>query len=235
MLTTKLCYCLHAEHISARIGTPMKRRRRWLTLGVALLAGILGSAAPAQADIYLSNPIISVALGPTMPPEPFANRTTADSLASIIDALTATSSELHLQTTHVWVSGSTLEIDFDLSAEYNLSAFHFWNYHTESFDVDDVDLRFFDSSGTFLGTIENLSPALGNDTGMDSRAWPQRQSLPTTLTWNFHPTSATLTPYSPVQKMKSISITSAFLVSYPLFLAMSKATPPSTCSMSLRL
>jgi hypothetical protein len=126
-------------------------------------------ATNMRAEImFLNNPTITVALGLSMSPEPFANRTTAASLASIIDAPTATSSELHSQSTHVWVSGGNLEIEFDLRAPYNLSTFHFWNYHEEFYDVDDIDLRFFDASRTLIGTISNLSPALGNATGLDS-------------------------------------------------------------------
>ncbi len=94
------------------------------------------------APIYLNEQNISVALGSSMSAEPFANRTTAASLASIIDASSATSSENHNQSTHVWVSGGALELDFDLGLEYDLTELHFWNYFGESFDVDNINFTF---------------------------------------------------------------------------------------------
>lgn len=133
------------------------------------LATVLACAGVAgAAPIFLNNSNASVALGPLMPAEPFANRTTAASLASIMDLPTAASSELHNQSTHVWVSGGILELRFDLGIEYDLTTFHFWNYHSESHDVDDIDLQFFDASNALVGTISNVVPALGNGTGSDS-------------------------------------------------------------------
>jgi hypothetical protein len=123
----------------------------------------------ANADpIYLNGSNISVALGPSMAAEPFGNRTAAASLASIIDAPTAASSELHNQSTHVWVNGGTLELNFNFGLEYDLSTFHFWNYHSEGFDVDEIDQMFFDASMALVGTILDVAPALGNGSGTDS-------------------------------------------------------------------
>jgi hypothetical protein len=96
-----------------------------------------------------------------MSAEPFANRTTAASLASIIDASSATSSENHNQSTHVWVSGGALELDFDLGLEYDLTELHFWNYFGESFDVDNINFTFFDSNNALVGSLLNVSPLLG--------------------------------------------------------------------------
>jgi hypothetical protein len=97
-----------------------------------------------------------------MAAEPFANRSTADSLASIIDAPSAVSPENHNQSTHVWVSGGSLELDFDFGIEYDLTTLHFWNYFGESFDVDNIDFNFFDSSNTLVGSLLNVMPALGS-------------------------------------------------------------------------
>ena len=99
--------------------------------------------------------------------EPFANRSTLESLISLTDAPSADFEEFHQQTSHVWVSGGMLEIVFDLDVDYDLDQFHFWNYHSESFDVDDIDLVFYDSEMNSIGTLEDISPALGNDTGSD--------------------------------------------------------------------
>jgi hypothetical protein len=138
----------------------------------ALLIGalaILGLTQPAAAaPVYLNDALITVELGPlhAADPEPFANRTTAASLASIIDAPTATSTEFHTQSTHVWVSGGQLEIVFDFGAEYDLSTLHFWNYHSEGFDVDTIVFNFFDDQLNLVGTLTE-SPRLGNTDGSD--------------------------------------------------------------------
>jgi hypothetical protein len=132
------------------------------TLAV-LCAGGVASAAP----VYLNSSNITVALGPSMSPNPFANVSTANSLANIIDAPSATAGELHTQSTHVWVSGGTLELVFDFGVEYDLSDVHFWNYHSEGFDVDDISFEFFNAANVSVGTLA-FSPLLGNNTGSDS-------------------------------------------------------------------
>jgi hypothetical protein len=126
-------------------------------------------AALHAAPVYLNDANITVALGPGMiDPEPFENRTTAASLASVIDAPSASAFELHNQSTHVWVSGGILELIFDFGTEYDLTGLHFWNYHSEGFDVDNIDLTFRDGSMNAVGSISSISPALGNGTGSDS-------------------------------------------------------------------
>ena len=110
---------------------------------------------------YLNGENITVSLGSSMAPDPFENRSTVDSLASIIDALSAEESEIHDQTTHVWVSGGSLELNFDLGVEYNLTMLHFWNYFSEGFDVDNIDFTFFDSSNSLVGSLLNVTPELG--------------------------------------------------------------------------
>jgi hypothetical protein len=137
---------------------------------VAAIAGIyVCSAAQAQtgSQIYLNGSNISVALSDFHDgdPEPFANRSTADSLIGLIDAPSADAGELHGQSTHIWVSGGQLEVVFDFGVEYDLTELHFWNYHSESYDVDDVDLLFFDSEMNSVGTLLDISPALGNSSG----------------------------------------------------------------------
>ena len=77
-----------------------------------------------------------------MAAEPFVNQTTAISLANVIDAPSADASENHISpTTHVWVSGGSLELDFDFGVEYDLTELHFWNYFTEQFGVDTIDFN----------------------------------------------------------------------------------------------
>jgi hypothetical protein len=133
---------------------------------VAYMVVISGVANAA----YLNDQNITVSLGPSMSPNPFANRPTAASLASIFDAPSASASEFHNQSTHVWVSGGTLELVFDFGIEYDLSTLHFWNYHTESYDVDNIDFTFYDASNVFAGSLLNVNPSLGGSAPSDSTA-----------------------------------------------------------------
>ena len=132
---------------------------------IALTAGLFSNLAHA---VYLNFTNISVALGASMSAEPFANRTTAQSLANVIDTPSADAWEFHTQITHVWVSGGALELDFNFGTEYDVSTFHFWNYHSEGFDVDNIDLTFFDSAMATVGTLTGISPALGGSSPSDS-------------------------------------------------------------------
>jgi len=129
-------------------------------LSIAVFLFCVASTATA-VPVYLNDQNISVSLGSSMSAEPFANRNSVDSLASIIDAPTAIASENHNQSTHVWVSGGPLELDFDFGMEYDLTALHFWNYFGEGFDVDNIDFNFFDSSSTLVGSLLNVMPMLG--------------------------------------------------------------------------
>ncbi len=137
---------------------------------IAIGAVCLGGFTAAAAQVYLNDANMSVVLGPSMAPEPFANRTAAASLASIIDAPSKDAEEFHTQSTHVWVSGGSLEVEFDLGREYDLDAVHFWNYHGEGYDVDTIELTFLDSSRTPYAVVPYtiLDPTLGNNTGSDS-------------------------------------------------------------------
>lgn len=135
-----------------------------LCLALAVCTGMSTASIQAQ-EVYLNESNISVALGASMAPEPFANRTTAESLANLIDAPTAASAEDHTQITHVWLSGGTLEIDFDFGIEYDLSTLHFWNYFAEGFDVDNIDFTFYDGNRDLVGTLLGVQPALGGSGG----------------------------------------------------------------------
>lgn len=138
------------------------------TTELAVLAAAAAVMTPAAAnEVYLNDQNMTVSLGASMSAEPFANRSTADSLASIIDAPSAAAGEFHTQSTHVWVSGGVLELDFDLLTEYDLTTLHFWNYHSEGWDVDNVDFSFYDAARNPVGTLAGVEPALGNATGSD--------------------------------------------------------------------
>ena len=135
----------------------------------ALVVAIAATAVPGSAQsVYLNNTNSTVALGASMSPNPFANRPTAASLASIIDAATAATPEFHNQSTHVWVSNGVLELDFDFLTEYDLTTLHFWNYHSEGFDVDNINFSFYDESRNLVGTLMNVAPALGGSAPSDA-------------------------------------------------------------------
>lgn len=141
----------------------------------AVIAGFAGSADAAL--VYLNKNNISVALGASHAGDTdvFVNRTNAESLANVIDAPSETSTELHNQTTHVWVNdgnssspgtNGALELDFDLGFEYDLKAMYFWNYHSENYDVDQIVFKFYDAASVFVGQL-SASPKLGNQDGSD--------------------------------------------------------------------
>ncbi|QDV45140.1 hypothetical protein Enr13x_50140 [Stieleria neptunia] len=141
-----------------------------LSVMIVLGCSMLWSTQGWAELVFLNNSNASVALGASMDAEPFANRSTADSLASMMDLPTADATEFHNQSTHVWVSGGMLEVDFDLGVEYDLTSFHLWNYVTETYDVDRVDLRFLNASATQVGDFSVINPAFGNTQG--SEAFP---------------------------------------------------------------
>lgn len=133
--------------------------------GLASLAIVTADTANA---VYLNDQNISVTLGASMSAEPFENRSAVDSLASIIDAPSADASEFHTQSTHVWDAVGPLELDFDLQHNYDLTTLHFWNYFTETYDVDTIDLLFYDSSNTLITSQLGITPALGGPGSSDS-------------------------------------------------------------------
>jgi len=142
----------------------MNRFARFAALATLAALPVFLNAAP----VYLKQGNMTVSLGAGMSANPFANRGTAESLASIIDAPSAAASEQHNQQTHVWVSGGPLSLRFDLLVEYDLTNLHFWNYHSEGFDVDDIDFRFFDASNNLVGTLSNVAPQLGGTAPNDA-------------------------------------------------------------------
>jgi hypothetical protein len=146
------------------------RRTPWAGSVLLAAVAILSVSSSAQAiPVYLNFENIDVILGPSMPAEPFSNRTTAASLASIIDAPSADASELHNQSTHVWTTNRTLELIFDFRIEYDLTDLHFWNYHSEGFDVDNIVFTFRNAANAQVGTLTLANPVLGGGgSGSDS-------------------------------------------------------------------
>lgn len=130
-------------------------------------AVITATAVHAQ-DTFFNFENLTVELGASMSPEPFANRSAADSLASIINLPDADATEFHTQSEHVWINGGHLELEFTLLAPARLDTFHFWNYHGEGYDVDRVLLTCYDASDQVVAVYDLVDPVLGNSTGSDS-------------------------------------------------------------------
>lgn len=143
----------------------------YTSLAVVLTALFEVSVVHA-APIYLNDQNMSVSLGggtnPVSRPatDPFNNLSTAQSLANVIDAPSASAPEFHNQSTHVWMTG-VLALVFDLGQERDLTTLHFWNYFGEGFDVDNIDLTFSDSMMTNIGS-QSVIPALGGPATSDS-------------------------------------------------------------------
>jgi hypothetical protein len=164
----KIAATLDAGTYNIRVYPRRGSSRYRLQLATTLVPSNPVPPVPVEKTVYLNDQNMSVALGSTMLPNPFENRSTASSLASIIDLPSATASELHNQTTHVWVSNGVLELNFDFRRDYDLTTIHFWNYHTESYDVDNIDFKFYDSNNNLIGTLPNYTPTVGGSAPSDS-------------------------------------------------------------------
>ena len=139
--------------------------RNCLLAATAALSGLIGSPTMAQS-VYLNRDNITVAVGPGTSAGSF-NNTFANgaTIEKVIDAPSATASEIHDQQTHIWFTASSigggLQLLFDLQVSYNIGTLHFWNYDGEGFDVDNVMFTFFDSANLQVGSL-SVSPALGS-------------------------------------------------------------------------
>ena len=107
------------------------------------------SSESANQTLYLNIDNMDVSEGINSTPS--LNNTI--SLNNVIDAATAETIETHTQTTHIWHTGSQLELDFDLRREYILEEIHFWNFFDEAYDVDGIELSFRDSSNIVIGEM----------------------------------------------------------------------------------
>lgn len=140
--------------------------------GMLLTFALALSSAASAAPVYLNESLISVSVGSgttaTTSNNTFNNGQTIN---KVIDAPSADAEEIHNQTTHIWFSGGGLELLFDFNQEYNISTLHFWNYTGETYDVDNIDFTFFDSSSTQVGSL-SIMPALGSSPGIEAEDIP---------------------------------------------------------------
>ncbi|SER18528.1 PEP-CTERM protein-sorting domain-containing protein [Nitrosomonas sp. Nm51] len=122
------------------------------------------------SPIYLNNTNISVSVGAGTSSGSFNNTFSGgNTIDKVIDAPSATATEFHNQSTHIWFTagnvGGGLELLFNFGQEYDISTLHFWNYTGEGFDVDNIDFTFFNSSNVQVGTL-GIQPALGSSPGI---------------------------------------------------------------------
>ena len=136
---------------------------------LAGLAAFVGNSA-LGAPIYLNDQNITVEVGPGTSAGSFNNTFAGSStINKVIDAPSADAVEFHNQTTHIWFTadqtGGGLELLFDFGQEFDLTTLHFWNFTSESFDVDNIDFTFFNSDNTQVGSL-SITPALGSNPGI---------------------------------------------------------------------
>ncbi len=150
-------------------------RRRILNLTLA--AVVLPAGVEAWADpVYLNNTNITVEVGPGTSPGSFNNTFSGgNTIEKVIDAPSADAEEFHNQGTHIWFTasqvGGGLELLFDFGQEFDISTLHFWNFTSESFDVDNVDFTFFNSANDQVGAL-SIVPALGSSPGIRAEDIP---------------------------------------------------------------
>ncbi|MGB7325884.1 MAG: PEP-CTERM sorting domain-containing protein [Rubripirellula sp.] len=124
---------------------------------------------PVGAAVYLNISNISVEVGSGTSPGSFNNTYSGGTIDKVIDAPSATATEFHDQTTHIWFTsdapGGGLELRFDFGREYDITDLHFWNYTSEAYDVDNIDFTFFNGSGLNVGTL-SVQPELGSSPGI---------------------------------------------------------------------
>ena len=125
--------------------------------GLALTAILAtSSGASFAAPVYLNIDNISVSVGSGTGAGTSNNTFNGgQTIDKVIDAPSATASEDHNQTTHIWYTFSDptdgLELVFDFGVSYDITTLHFWNYAFDNFSVDSVDFSFFDSLDQLIG------------------------------------------------------------------------------------
>lgn len=125
------------------------------------------------SSVYLNIDNIEVKVGDNTSPGSFNNTfANGQTIDKVIDAPSADAEEFHNQTTHIWYSANTLggglELFFDFGISYDISTLHFWNYTSESYDVDNIDFKFFDNSMNLAGQL-SVQPLLGSSPGIKAQ------------------------------------------------------------------
>lgn len=140
------------------------------TFAAAAFLGLALSSPAWSTPVYLNQSNITVAVGSGTSAGTF-NNTFANgaTITKVIDAPSAAAEEFHDQATHIWFSadnvGGGLELRFDFQIEYDITTLHFWNYTSESYDVDNILFTFFNGANLQVGTL-GIQPNLGSSPGI---------------------------------------------------------------------
>ena len=62
----------------------------------------------------------------------------------------------HNANTHIYTGSGPIVLRFDLLGSFDIYKVHFWNYFSEQYDVDDVQLEFYGANDTLLGSYQYL-------------------------------------------------------------------------------
>jgi len=135
-----------------------------------ILLTMLLSFTTRATPIYLNHTNISVAVGAGTSAGSFNNTFSGgNTIDKVIGADSADAIDNHNQSSHVWFTaasiGGGLELVFNFGQAYDLTTLHFWNFTGESYDVDNIDFTFYDSSNALLGNL-SIMPELGSASGI---------------------------------------------------------------------
>jgi hypothetical protein len=130
-------------------------------------------STPTLAATYLNNTNSTVTVGAGTSEGTFNNTFSGTAtIEKVIDEPTAEAEEFHNQATHIWFTaneiGGGLELLFDFQSEYDITTLHFWNYTSESYDVDNVSFTFFNGSNDWVGALD-IAPDLGSSPGIKAQ------------------------------------------------------------------
>lgn len=145
-----------------------------LKTGAIAVATTLVAGASFAAPLYLNTDNISVSVGAGTGPGTSNNTFNGgQTIDKVIDAPSATASENHNQTTHIWYSFSDptdgLELVFDFGVSYDITTLHFWNYAFDNFSVDKVEFSFFNSIDQLIGQQTIMPSPSGSESNITAQ------------------------------------------------------------------
>ncbi|WP_425091878.1 VPLPA-CTERM sorting domain-containing protein [Tropicimonas sp. S265A] len=149
----------------------MKRLLRTCAVAVATT---LATSAAFAAPVYLNIDNMSVSVGSGTGPGSSNNTFNGgQTIDKVIDAPSATASEDHTQTTHIWYTFSNpsdgLELIFDFGVSYDITTLHFWNYAFDNFSVDKVEFSFFNSVDQLIGQETIMPTPSGSESNITAQ------------------------------------------------------------------
>lgn len=143
-------------------------------IATAILTVGMTAGAAVAAPVYLNIDNINVSVGPGTGVGTSNNTFNGgQTIDKVIDAPSATASENHTQTTHIWYTfpdpSDGLELIFDFGVSYDITTLHFWNYAFDNFSVDEVQFSFFDSLDQLIGTQTIMPSPSGSESNITAQ------------------------------------------------------------------